>query len=73
MINENQLRGNWLQFKGKVREQWGKLTDDDLDVIEGRGEQLIGKLEELYGIEKKEAEKQFKEFLETCDPYRKAA
>ena len=66
-MNEDQIRGNWLQFKGKVKEKWGKLTDDDLDVIEGRSEQLIGKLEERYGIAREEAEKQFKEFLRTND------
>ena len=49
MIKEHQLRGNWLEFKGKVKEKWGKLTDDDLDIIEGRQDQLIGKLEERYG------------------------
>jgi uncharacterized protein YjbJ (UPF0337 family) len=66
-MNEDRIRGNWLQFKGKVKEKWGKLTDDDLDVIEGRSEQLIGKLEERYGIAREEAEKQFKEFLRTND------
>ena len=66
-MNEDQIRGNWFQFKGKVKEKWGKLTDDDLDVIEGRSEQLIGKLEERYGIAREEAEKQFKEFLRTND------
>ena len=73
MINEHQLRGNWMQFKGKVKERWGKLTDDDLDIIEGRQDQLIGKLEQRYGIAKEEAERQFKEFLDASDPFRKAA
>jgi len=62
-----------MQFKGKVKERWGKLTDDDLDIIEGRQEQLIGKLEQRYGIAKEEAERQFKEFLDASDPFRKAA
>jgi len=62
-----------MQFKGKVKERWGKLTDDDLDIIEGRQEQLIGKLEQRYGIAKEEAEKQFREFLDASDPFRKAA
>ena len=73
MINEHQLKGNWMQFKGKVKERWGKLTDDDLDIIEGRQEQLIGKLEQRYGIAKEEAERQFREFLDASDPFRKAA
>jgi uncharacterized protein YjbJ (UPF0337 family) len=72
-MNEDQIRGNWLQFKGKVKEKWGKLTDDDLNVIEGRSEQLIGKLQERYGIAKEDAEKQFKEFLRSSDSQRKAA
>jgi uncharacterized protein YjbJ (UPF0337 family) len=66
-MNEDQIHGNWLQFKGKVKEKWGKLTDDDLDIIEGRSEQLIGKLQERYGIARQEAEKQFKEFLRASD------
>jgi uncharacterized protein YjbJ (UPF0337 family) len=72
-MNEDQIGGNWLQFKGKVKEKWGKLTNDDLDVIEGRSEQLIGKLQERYGIAREEAEKQFKEFLRGNDSQRKAA
>jgi uncharacterized protein YjbJ (UPF0337 family) len=72
-MNEDQIKGNWKQFKGKVKEKWGKLTDDDLDVIEGRSEQLVGKLQERYGIAKQEAEKQYKEFVNSCDEHRKAA
>ena len=45
----NRIEGNWKQFKGKVKEQWGQLTDDDLDKIDGRREQLEGKLQERYG------------------------
>ena len=51
--------GNWLQFKGKVKEQWGKLTDDDLDIIAGKRDQLLGKIQERHGIHQEEAEKQF--------------
>src|SRR5579862_3646662 len=72
-MNKDQIKGNWMQFKGKVKEQWGKLTDDDLDIIEGRSDQLIGKLQERYGIAKQEAERQFKEFLDACDETKKAA
>jgi len=46
----NRIEGNWKQLKGKVKTQWGKLTDDDLDVIAGRREQLAGKVQERYGI-----------------------
>ena len=57
-MNEDTIKGNWKQFKGKMIEQWGKLTDDDFDVIEGRREQLAGKIQERYGVAKEEAEKQ---------------
>jgi uncharacterized protein YjbJ (UPF0337 family) len=51
-MDRNRLEGNWKQMKGKVKEQWGKLTDDDLNVINGQREQLEGKIQERYGIEK---------------------
>ena len=46
----NRVEGSWKQVKGTVKEKWGKLTDDDLDVINGRREQLEGKLQERYGL-----------------------
>jgi uncharacterized protein YjbJ (UPF0337 family) len=61
-MNKDTFEGNWKQFKGKVKEEWGKLTDDDLDIINGRREQLVGRLQERYGLEKSAAEKQIKEF-----------
>jgi uncharacterized protein YjbJ (UPF0337 family) len=54
-MNQDRVEGNWLQFKGKVKEQWGKLTDDDLDVIAGKRDQLLGRIQ---GLSKEEAEKQ---------------
>ena len=48
----NRVEGNWKQVKGKIKEQWGRLTDDDLDVIAGKRDQLEGKIQERYGIEK---------------------
>lgn len=48
-MNKQIVEGNWMQLKGKVREQWGKLTDDDMDVIAGKRDQLIGRLKERYG------------------------
>ena len=57
-MNEDRIEGNWKQLKGKVKEQWGKLTDDDLDVIDGKRDQMVGKLQERHGINKDEAEKQ---------------
>ena len=52
------MEGNWKQFKGKVKEQWGNLTDDHLDVIAGKRDQLAGQIQESYGITKEEAEEQ---------------
>ena len=57
-MNEDTIKGNWKQFKGKVKEQWGKLTDDDLDVIAGKRDQLVGKILERHGIARDDAEKQ---------------
>ena len=57
-MNWDRIEGNWKQFSGKVKEQWGKLTDDDIDVIAGKRDQLVGKIQEQYGIKKDEAEQQ---------------
>lgn len=57
-MNWEQIQGQWKQVAGKAREQWGKLTDDDLDVVAGRREQLAGKIQERYGVAKEEAERQ---------------
>lgn len=57
-MNEDTIKGNWKQFKGNLKEQWGKLTDDDFDVIDGRREQLLGKLQERQGLAREAAEKQ---------------
>jgi len=61
-MNWDQVQGNWKQFKGKVKEQWGKLTDDQLAMINGRRDQLAGKVQEAYGIGKEEAERQVRSF-----------
>ena len=53
----NRVEGNWKQFKGKVKEKWGRLTDDDLDVIAGHRDQLEGKIQERYGIAKDQVRK----------------
>ena len=57
-MNWDRIEGNWKQFRGKVQQQWGKLTDDDLDLVEGRRVELVGKIQERYGIAKDEAERQ---------------
>jgi uncharacterized protein YjbJ (UPF0337 family) len=61
-MNEDRMKGNWKQFKGKIQEQWGKLTDDDLDVIAGKRDQLLGRIQERHGITKDEAENQVKDW-----------
>jgi uncharacterized protein YjbJ (UPF0337 family) len=66
-MNRDTMIGKWQQFKGKVKERWGKLTDNDLDKIEGRRDQLVGKIQETYGIARAEAEKQLKEFESSCE------
>jgi uncharacterized protein YjbJ (UPF0337 family) len=62
-MNSDQLAGKWKQVKGSVKQQWGKLTEDDLDVINGQQESLVGKLQERYGIAKEEAQKQADQWL----------
>ena len=59
-MNQDRIEGNWKQFKGKVKEQWGKLTDDDLDIIAGKRDQLLGRIQERHGVAKDEAEVQVK-------------
>lgn len=61
-MNKEQAKGNWNQFKGKVKETWGRLTDDDLALLEGKRDQFYGKLQEKYGVAKEEAERQIKDF-----------
>jgi uncharacterized protein YjbJ (UPF0337 family) len=61
-MNKDKAAGQWKQLKGKVKEQWGKLTDDDLMVLEGDQDQLAGRIQERYGIAKEEAERQVRDF-----------
>jgi uncharacterized protein YjbJ (UPF0337 family) len=62
-MNWDRIEGNWRQVSGKAKEQWGKLTSDDFDVVAGRRDQLAGKIQERYGIAKDEAEKQVNDWL----------
>ena len=62
-MNEDTLKGQWLQLKGRVHEKWGKLTNDDLEAIQGRREQLVGRIQERYGVARSEAERQVKDFI----------
>jgi uncharacterized protein YjbJ (UPF0337 family) len=61
-MNSDTLKGQWHQMKGEVKTQWGKLTDSDLDQIEGQSEKLIGKIQERYGYAKDKAEQEFNNF-----------
>lgn len=64
-MNRDTMEGNWKQFRGKIQEKWGKLTNDDLDEIDGRRDQLVGRLQELYGRERDELERD----VDTIWPY----
>ncbi|HWI83421.1 CsbD family protein [Ramlibacter sp.] len=61
-MNQDRVDGNWKQVKGKLKEQWGKLTDDDLDVIAGRRDQLLGRIQERHGLARDEAQRQLETF-----------
>ncbi|MGH6925639.1 MAG: CsbD family protein [Propylenella sp.] len=62
-MNWDRIEGNWKQWKGATKEQWGKLTDDDLNIVEGKRDQLAGRIQERYGIAKDEAERQIDEWV----------
>lgn len=65
-MNWDQIEGKWTQTKGMVKEQWGKLTDDDVDQIAGKRDQLVGKVQERYGVARENAEKQVSQFEHSC-------
>ena len=64
LVTWDKIAGNWKRFKGKVRKQWGKLTNDDLAVAQGRREELVGKIQARYGIDKEQADKQVEAWLQ---------
>lgn len=64
-MNNDQLEGNWKQFKGKLQEKWGQLTDDDLNVANGNREQLAGKVQEKYGKTKEEAKREVDAYIDS--------
>ena len=66
-MNWDQVEGKWKQMKGSARETWGKLTDDDLDKIAGKKDQLVGQVQERYGLAQEEAEKQVSAWLKRHD------
>ena len=72
-MNKDRMEGNYEQFKGKIKELWGRLTDDEIALYNGQQEQFFGKLQEKYGIAKEEAEKKLKAMEDSCNYHPKAA
>jgi len=66
-MNEDILKGKWLEIKGRVKEKWGKLTDNDLGEIEGKGEKLLGLLRKKYGYIREKAEPEYKDTVELAE------
>ena len=64
-MNRDKIEGNWKQLKGKIKQKWGKLTDDEIDQAEGNMQILAGKLQERYGITRDEADRQLDELSRT--------
>jgi uncharacterized protein YjbJ (UPF0337 family) len=62
-MNEDVIKGQWKEIRGKAKEWWGALTDDDLKAVNGRRDRLIGKLQEKYGYTKEEAMQQIEQRL----------
>jgi len=67
-FNRDVLTGNWKQIRGKVKQTWGKLTDNDLTRIEGRFDELAGLVQERYGYTREKAEKEVTDFIEKMGP-----
>jgi uncharacterized protein YjbJ (UPF0337 family) len=63
-MNRDTLKGQWMQLKGKVRQQWGQLTDDEIDQMQGNSEMLIGRIQERYGRSREEAEREVDRWLD---------
>lgn len=62
-MNWDQIEGNWNQIKGKFKSKWGKLTDDDLEIVAGKKDQLVGRLQERYGLEREQAVREVEDYL----------
>ena len=67
-MNWDQVEGKWKQFSGRFREKWGKLTDDDLQVIGGKKDQLVGRIQERYGMAREQAQREVDDFVRTMQP-----
>ena len=66
-MNADIIKGKWLQLKGDIRHRWGKLTDDDMDEVQGDAEKFIGRLQERYGYARERAVKELNEFMDSTD------
>jgi uncharacterized protein YjbJ (UPF0337 family) len=66
-MNRDILAGKWKEMKGRVKEQWGKLTDDELDRAEGKADQLVGLLQQRYGYTREKAEEEYDRFLRNSE------
>lgn len=66
-MNKTEMKGNWNQFKGKLKEKWGKLTDDDFTVLEGKRDKLQGIIQERYGVAEEQAKKEIDDFYAKMD------
>lgn len=66
MMNWDEIEGTWETFKGKIKQQWGKLTDDDLMQVKGKRDVLLGKIQQKYGYAKDQTEKELDSFLKSC-------
>jgi uncharacterized protein YjbJ (UPF0337 family) len=64
-MNWDQIEGKWMQIKGQARQQWSRLTDDDIAAIRGKREELVGKVQERYGFAKEEAERQIESWAKS--------
>lgn len=64
-MNKDQLQGKWKQMKGSIKERWGKLTDDDIDIVNGQNDKLVGRIQERYGIAKEEAQRQVNDWMDS--------
>jgi uncharacterized protein YjbJ (UPF0337 family) len=66
-MNWDQIEGKWKQYEGAMRQKWGKLTDSDMNVIAGKETELVGKIQERYGIAKEAAQKQVDEYIKNLN------
>ena len=71
-MNWDRIQGSWKQWKGRVKEQWGQLTDDEIEVIAGQRDQLSGKLQERYGLSQEQAEHQMSDWQKRHEDIRKS-